>query len=133
MTGFHYKENFNYPYVADSITDFWRRWHISLGTFFRDYLYIPLGGNRKGLARQILNMFIVWSLTGLWHGASANFILWGMYFFVFLVLEKVILLKLFDRIPKAAGQIIRRAYTFIVVFFGWVLLDFQIFLCLECV
>lgn len=106
MTGFHYKENFNYPYVADSITDFWRRWHISLGTFFRDYLYIPLGGNRKGLARQILNMFIVWSLTGLWHGASANFILWGMYFFAFLVLEKVILLKLFDRIPKAAGQII---------------------------
>ncbi len=127
MTGFHYKENFNYPYVADSITDFWRRWHISLGTFFRDYLYIPLGGNRKGLARQILNMFIVWSLTGLWHGASANFILWGMYFFVFLVLEKVILLKLFDRIPKAAGQIIRRAYTFIVVFFGWVLFRFSDF------
>ena len=87
MTGFHYKENFNYPYVADSITDFWRRWHISLGTFFRDYLYIPLGGNRKGLARQILNMFIVWSLTGLWHGASANFILWGMYFFAFLALS----------------------------------------------
>lgn len=127
MTGFHYKENFNYPYVADSITDFWRRWHISLGTFFRDYLYIPLGGNRKGLARQILNMFIVWSLTGLWHGASVNFILWGMYFLVFLVLEKVILLKLFDSIPKAAGQIIRRAYTFIVVFFGWVLFRFSDF------
>ncbi len=127
MTGFHYKENFNYPYVADSITDFWRRWHISLGTFFRDYLYIPLGGNRKGLARQILNMFIVWSLTGLWHGASANFVLWGMYFFVFLALEKIILLKLFDSIPKAAGQIIRRVYTFIVVFFGWVLFRFSDF------
>ena len=127
MTGFHYKENFNYPYAADSITDFWRKWHISLGTFFRDYLYIPLGGNRKGLARQILNMFIVWSLTGLWHGASVNFVLWGVYFFVFLALEKIILLKAFDTIPHIAGRIIRRIYTLAVVFFGWVLFRFSDF------
>ena len=83
-------------YAADSITDFWRKWHISLGTFFRDYLYIPLGGNRKGLARQILNMFIVWSLTGLWHGASVNFVLWGVYFFVFLALEKIQIFRFFN-------------------------------------
>lgn len=91
--GFHIKENFNYPLIASSITDFWRRWHISLSSFFKDYVYIPLGGNRKGLKRQILNIFIVWSLTGFWHGANWNFILWGVYFFVFLVIEKVFLLK----------------------------------------
>lgn len=127
IAGFHYKENFNYPYVSDSITDFWRRWHISLGTFFRDYLYIPLGGNRKGLKRQIFNMFIVWSLTGLWHGASANFILWGMYFFVFLALEKAVLLSRFDSMPAVAGWITRRLYTFIIVLFGWVLFRFSDF------
>ena len=91
--GFHIKENFNYPLIASSITDFWRRWHMSLSSFFRDYVYIPLGGNRKGLKRQILNILIVWSLTGFWHGANWNFILWGVYFFVFLVIEKVFLLK----------------------------------------
>lgn len=131
MTGFHYKENFNYPYTACSITDFWRRWHISLGTFFRDYLYIPLGGNRKGLARQIFNMFVVWSLTGLWHGASLNFILWGMYFFVFLALEKFALLKLFGKIRGAAGKIVPRIYTGLVVFFGWVLFRFSDFAMLR--
>ena len=91
--GFHIKENFNYPLIASSITDFWRRWHMSLSSFFRDYVYIPLGGNRKGLKRQILNILVVWSLTGFWHGANWNFILWGVYFFVFLVIEKVFLLK----------------------------------------
>ena len=127
MTGFHYKENFNYPYTAGSITDFWRRWHISLGAFFRDYLYIPLGGNRKGIARQIINMFIVWSLTGLWHGASFNFMLWGLYFFVFLVIEKLFLLKCFDNMNRRVSTVIRRIYTSLVVFFGWVLFRYSDF------
>lgn len=127
MTGFHYKENFNYPYTAGSITDFWRRWHISLGAFFRDYLYIPLGGNRKGMARQIINMFIVWSLTGLWHGASFNFMLWGLYFFVFLVIEKLFLLKCFDNMNRRISAVIRRIYTSLVVFFGWVLFRYSDF------
>ena len=127
MTGFHYKENFNYPYTAGSITDFWRRWHISLGAFFRDYLYIPLGGNRKGIARQIINMFIVWSLTGLWHGASFNFMLWGLYFFVFLVIEKLFLLKCFDNMNRRVSAVIRRIYTSLVVFFGWVLFRYSDF------
>ena len=78
MTGFVYRENFNYPYTAKSVTDFWRRWHISLSSFFRDYVYIPLGGNRKGIMRQLFNMAVVWGLTGLWHGASCSFILWGL-------------------------------------------------------
>ena len=90
MLGFHYPENFNYPYTAVSVTDFWRRWHISLSSFFRDYVYIPLGGNRKGLVITILNLFVVWFLTGMWHGASWNFILWGLYYFVILVIEKCI-------------------------------------------
>lgn len=124
MTGFHYKENFNYPYTAVSVTDFWRRWHISLSTFFRDYVYIPLGGNRKGIARQVFNMLIVWALTGLWHGASYNFILWGIYFFVFLALEKLFLLKCFERMPMLVGKVIGRIYTFIVVFFGWIVFRF---------
>ena len=127
MTGFHYKENFSYPYTAGSITDFWRRWHISLGAFFRDYLYIPLGGNRKGIARQIINMFIVWSLTGLWHGASFNFMLWGLYFFVFLVIEKLFLLKCFDNMNRRVSAVIRRIYTSLVVFFGWVLFRYSDF------
>lgn len=125
MTGFHYKENFNYPYIASSVTDFWRRWHISLSTFFRDYLYIPLGGNRKGIKRQIINMFIVWALTGLWHGAAYNFILWGLYYFIFLVLEKLFLLKFFKMIPKKLSAVISRIYTFFVVIFGWVLFRFS--------
>jgi alginate O-acetyltransferase complex protein AlgI len=127
MTGFEYKENFNYPYISKSITEFWRRWHISLSTFFRDYLYIPLGGNRKGIKRQILNMFIVWGLTGLWHGASFNFVLWGLYFFAFLSIEKLFLLKFFDKIGNIARAVIGRIYTLIVVFFGWVLFRFEDF------
>ncbi len=119
MTGFHYKENFNYPYMADSITDFWRRWHISLSTFFRDYVYIPLGGNRCAKSRHIFNMFVVWGLTGMWHGASWNYILWGLYYFVFLILEKYLVPV--DRIPK----LLRRALTLVIVLFGWVLFKFE--------
>ena len=120
MEGFHYKENFNYPYTAKTITEFWRCWHISLSTFFRDYVYIPLGGNRKGQLRTILNLLIVWLLTGFWHGASWNFILWGLFYFVFLVLEKNVLHKALRRIPS----ILSRTYTLLVVFFGWVLFRF---------
>lgn len=127
MTGFRYMENFNYPYTARSVTDFWRRWHISLGTFFRDYVYIPLGGNRKGIKRQLLNMAVVWGLTGLWHGASYNFILWGLYFFVFLAIEKLFLLKLFDKMPKILSAVTGRIYTIAVVFFGWILFRYTDF------
>ena len=119
MCGFHYKENFNYPYVSGSITEFWRRWHISLGSFFRDYVYIPLGGNRKGKARQIFNLFAVWALTGLWHGASWNFVLWGLYYFVFLLLEKFVYGRLMDK-----TKVLRHIYVLTVVFFGWVLFKF---------
>ena len=121
MVGFHYRENFDYPYTAVSVTDFWRRWHISLSSFFRDYVYIPLGGNRKGLARKLLNMLVVWFLTGLWHGASWNFVLWGLYFFLFLVFENVGGRKLLEGLPKFVG----RCYLLIVVFFGWILFRFE--------
>ncbi len=123
MCGFHFPENFDHPYVSTSVTEFWRRWHISLGTFFRDYLYIPLGGNRR---HQMLNILIVWFCTGLWHGASVNFILWGLYFAFFLVLEKRYLLEFFSRIPKIFGHI----YLLIVVLFGWVLFYFTDFAAL---
>ncbi len=119
ICGFHYKENFNYPYISTSITEFWRRWHISLGTFFRDYVYIPLGGNRKGTARQIFNLFVVWALTGLWHGASWNFVFWGLYFFVFLLLEKFVY---GEKLKKT--KVIRHLYTLAVVYFGWILFKF---------
>ena len=102
--GFRFAENFNYPFVAKSITDFWRRWHISLGTWFRDYLYIPLGGSRVALPRWILNIFIVWFLTGFWHGANWNFVLWGLFYGVFLLLEKLFLGKLLEKCP-ALGHI----------------------------
>jgi len=117
MLGFNFEENFNYPYISKSVTEFWRRWHISLSTWFRDYVYIPLGGNRKGVARQILNLFVVWSLTGIWHGAATNFLLWGLYYFVFLILEKFVLKKWLDKLPKFVGHI----YTLFVVLIGWVL------------
>lgn len=113
MYGFNYKENFNYPYIAKSVTEFWRRWHISLTSFFKDYVYIPLGGNRKFHVR---NMLIVWLLTGFWHGASWNFIVWGLYFFVLLVIEKFALLKIENKIPK----VIWRLYFTMVVLVGWV-------------
>lgn len=114
MFGFDFMENFKHPYISRSITEFWRRWHISLSSFFRDYVYIPLGGNRK---RQTFNLFIVWALTGLWHGASWNFVLWGLYYFVFLVIEKFI----FSRLPKKLNAFMGAVYTFPVVLMGWVL------------
>lgn len=123
MVGFHFKENFNYPYTAKSVTDFWRRWHISLGSFFRDYVYIPLGGNRKGAFKTYRNLFIVWFLTGLWHGASWNFVLWGLFFFIFLTIEKAGFSKLLDKLPGFFS----RAYLLIVVFFGWILFRFSDF------
>ncbi len=123
MVGFHFKENFNYPYSANSITDFWRRWHISLSTFFRDYVYIPLGGNRKGKFRTYRNILIVWFLTGLWHGASWNFVLWGLFFCLFLLIEKLGLLKILKNAPKFIGV----AYTLVVVYFGWILFRFSDF------
>lgn len=117
MIGFHYDENFNYPYIAKSIKDFWTRWHISLSSFFRDYVYIPLGGNRKGDRRRTINLLVVWGLTGFWHGASWNYIFWGLYFFVFIMLENKILLEKLKRLPAAVGHI----YAMVVVYFGWVL------------
>lgn len=123
MVGLHYKENFNYPYIASSVRDFWRRWHISLSTFFRDYVYIPLGGNRNGMGSTIFNMFVVWLLTGLWHGASWNFVLWGLYYFIFLAMERLFLDKWLKKVPAFIGHI----YTLLVVFFGWVLFRFKNF------
>ncbi len=127
MIGLHYKENFNYPYIARSVKDFWRRWHISLSSFFRDYVYIPLGGSRAGTGRTILNLFIVWMLTGFWHGASWNFVLWGLYYFVFLAMERLFLGKFLDKIPHIIG----RVYTWFVVLFGWVLFRFEDFSCVK--
>ncbi len=123
MIGFHYRENFNYPYLSVSITDFWRRWHISLSSFFRDYVYIPLGGNRCGAARVVFNLFVVWFLTGFWHGASWNFMCWGLYYFVFLLIERAFLRKALDRAPSLVGHV----YALIVVYFGWVLFKFTDF------
>ena len=115
MFGFHFLENFDHPYISSSITEFWRRWHISLSSWFREYVYIPLGGNRKGLKRQILNLAIVWMLTGLWHGASWNFVLWGVYYGALLILEKTFLLKFLERIPRA----FRHVYCLFLVVIGW--------------
>lgn len=123
MAGLHYVENFDYPYTAVTVTEFWRRWHISLSSFFRDYVYIPLGGNRKGKGRQILNLLVVWGLTGLWHGASWNYLLWGIYYFVFLVLEKFILRPAKEE--PFALRLLRRAGTLTVVWFGWMLFYFE--------
>ena len=114
--GFRYCENFDLPYTSKSITEFWRRWHMSLGTFFRDYVYIPLGGNRRGKIRQILNMLVVWALTGLWHGASWNFVLWGIYNFVLLTIEKQVMPQL-EELPDR----LRNFLTMLAVLFGWVL------------
>lgn len=115
IMGFHFPENFNYPYISTSITEFWRRWHMTLSSWFREYVYIPLGGNRKGLPRQLFNILVVWSLTGIWHGAGWNFLFWGMWFALFLILEKIFLGKFLQRIPKVLGWL----YAMIVVLFGW--------------
>ncbi|MBQ9742375.1 MAG: MBOAT family protein [Ruminococcus sp.] len=121
MIGFDFMENFNYPYISKSITEFWRRWHISLSTWFRDYLYIPLGGNRKGFGRQIFNLFVVWSMTGLWHGAAYNFLLWGLYFFLLLVAEKLFLGKLLQKAPAFVGHI----YALFFIMIGWAIFNFE--------
>ena len=115
--GFDYLENFNYPYISRSITEFWRRWHMSLSSWFKEYVYIPLGGNRKGLARQLVNISIVWALTGLWHGASWNFVVWGIYYGIILIIEKLGLLKLLKKCPAAIGHI----YSLIIIVTGWVI------------
>lgn len=117
MFGFTYMENFNYPYISKSATEFWRRWHISLGSFFRDYVYIPLGGNRKNM---IFNLFVVWFLTGIWHGASWNFILWGLYFGILVYLEKKILFRVLNKIPR----IFSHMYLIVALLVGWTLFYF---------
>ena len=120
MFGFEFLKNFNYPYISTSITDFWRRWHISLSTWFKEYVYIPLGGNRKGVRRQIINLLIVWGLTGLWHGASYNFIFWGLYYGLLLILEKFVLSRFLDKLPA----VLRHVYTLFIVMIGWGLFYF---------
>ena len=121
MFGFEFMKNFDHPYISKSVTEFWRRWLISLGTWFREYVYIPLGGNRKGIGRQLINIAVVWFLTGLWHGASWNFILWGVYFGFLLMLEKLFLLKILKKLPAAVGHI----YAIIIFVLGWVLFYFE--------
>lgn len=115
MFGFEFLKNFNYPYISKSITDFWRRWHISLSTWFKEYVYIPLGGNRKGVKRQIINLLVVWGLTGLWHGATYNFVLWGLYYGILLIFEKFVLKKYLEKLPS----FIQHLYTMFIVIIGW--------------
>ena len=119
MLGLHYPENFNYPYISRTVTEFWRRWHISLGTFFRDYVYIPLGGSRCSIPRAVFNTFVVWALTGLWHGASWNFLLWGLWFFLFLMLERFALKRWLKKVP-----VLSNLYLLLVVLLGWVIFRF---------
>lgn len=117
--GFHFLENFNYPYISKSISEFWRRWHISLGTWFRDYVYIPMGGSRVGIAKWIGNVFVVWFLTGFWHGANWNFIIWGLYFGIFLILERFLLYDILNKLPSIAGHI----YTLFFVAISFVIFN----------
>ena len=119
--GFHFPENFNYPYISRSVTEFWRRWHMTLSSWFREYVYIPLGGNRKGLGRQLINILIVWTLTGIWHGAGWNFLLWGMWFALWLILEKIFLKKVLEALPGIVGNI----YTMFLVIVGWVFFSIE--------
>ena len=119
--GFRFPENFNYPYIARSATDFWRRWHITLSSFFREYVYIPLGGNRRGRARTYLNLLAVWALTGLWHGASWNFLLWGLYWFLLIAAEKLFLSRLLGKAPKLFGH----AYCLLAIVLGWLIFAFD--------
>ena len=121
MLGFSFDENFDYPYASRSITEFWRRWHISLSTWFRDYVYIPLGGNRKGLRKQIRNILFVWALTGIWHGASWNYLLWGIYYGVILVIEKVFLTRYIEKWPN----ILKHLYTIILLIIGWAIFSIE--------
>jgi alginate O-acetyltransferase complex protein AlgI len=119
--GFNFLENFNHPYISKSITEFWRRWHISLGSWFREYVYIPLGGNRKGFVRQIINISIVWLLTGIWHGAYWNYIIWGCYFGIILIIEKLFLLKHLKKAPS----IISHIYSLFLILIGWTIFSME--------
>lgn len=121
MMGFHFPQNFNYPYISRSISEFWRRWHITLGSWFRSYVYIPMGGNRCGILKQLRNLLVVWFLTGLWHGASWNFILWGLYFGLLIILERLFLGKILEKIPAFFSTL----YTFFLVVIGWVLFEIE--------
>ena len=121
MFGFEFMRNFNYPYISRSITEFWRRWHISLGSWFRNYVYIPLGGNRRGVRRQLFNILVVWAATGFWHGASWNFLLWGLYFACLLMLEKLFLLKWLERAPR----VLRHVYALFFIVLGWALFGLE--------
>jgi alginate O-acetyltransferase complex protein AlgI len=121
MLGFEFLKNFDYPYISKSITEFWRRWHISLSIWFKEYVYIPLGGNRKGKKRWLLNLLIVWFLTGLWHGANWNYILWGLYFGLILVAEKLFLLKVLEKLPS----ILKYVYSSLLIILGWVIFYFE--------
>jgi alginate O-acetyltransferase complex protein AlgI len=119
MFGFHFLENFNYPYISRSITEFWRRWHISLSSWFRDYIYIPLGGNRVKKARWLFNICVVWALTGFWHGAQWNFLLWGVYYAAILIVEKLFLQKLLNKLPSVLSWL----YAMVLVLIGWVIFN----------
>ena len=121
ILGFNFPENFNYPYISKSITEFWRRWHMTLSTWFKEYVYIPLGGNRMGTKRLILNLLVVWLLTGFWHGASWNFVLWGVYYFALLVIEKLFLKKWIDKLPA----IISHGYALFFIVIGWLIFYFK--------
>ena len=121
MLGFEFLKNFDYPYISKSITEFWRRWHISLGTWFREYVYIPLGGNRKGPYRQILNLLVVWFLTGFWHGAAFNYMIWGLYFGLILIIEKLVLKKWLDKAPAFVQHI----YSLFLILIGWAIFFFE--------
>ena len=122
MLGFDFKENFNYPYTSLSVSEFWRRWHISLSSWFRDYVYIPLGGSRGSLFKTCLNLFVVFFLTGVWHGANFTFFTWGMYYAVILIIERVFLSKLLDKNPI---KIVNWMYTTLLVMLGWVIFNAQ--------
>ena len=117
MLGFDFLENFNYPYISKSITEFWRRWHITLSSWFREYVYIPLGGNRMGRVRTVANLFVTWILTGLWHGSGIGFICWGLYFFLILLIEKFLLSNFLEKIPTFFARI----YTLVLVLVGWLI------------
>ncbi len=119
MMGFKFPENFDYPYMSHSISEFWRRWHMTLGAWFKSYIYIPLGGNRKGKARTIFNLLVVWTVTGIWHGASWNFMLWGAYFGILIVMERLFMGKVLEKLPSFFSWL----YTFVLVVFGWVMFD----------
>ncbi|MBR4084740.1 MAG: MBOAT family protein [Lachnospiraceae bacterium] len=121
--GFSFPENFNYPYIATSVTDFWSRWHMTLSGWFKEYVYIPLGGNRKGPVKQIMNILIVWLLTGIWHGAGWNFLVWGLWFAFWLIMEKLWLRKILTHLPMEVGHI----YTLLIVIIGWVFFEVNSF------